>query len=91
MKKPRISYIDPATTDAAMQADAVFDSLWERINLQSRWLDVRLSAIENRLLAHVLSCSLGLLPDYIANKIGAQHIHKVNADFPGDNITCGWI
>ncbi|HEX7971655.1 MAG TPA: hypothetical protein VF501_05490 [Thiobacillus sp.] len=31
---------------AAASSDAVFDSLWERINLQSRWLDVRLRCLE---------------------------------------------
>ncbi len=30
----------------AAGSDAVFDSLWERINLQSKWLDFRLQAIE---------------------------------------------
>ena len=31
---------------AAASSDAMFDSLWERINLQSRWLDVRLRCLE---------------------------------------------
>lgn len=31
---------------AAASTDAMFDSLWERINLQSRWLDVRLRCLE---------------------------------------------
>lgn len=31
---------------AAASSDALFDSLWERINLQSHWLDVRLRCLE---------------------------------------------
>jgi hypothetical protein len=31
---------------AATSSDAVFDSLWERINLQSKWLDFRLTFLE---------------------------------------------
>jgi hypothetical protein len=34
---------------AAVASDAVFDSLWERINLQSRWLDFRLTQIDGQL------------------------------------------
>lgn len=33
----------------ASMADAIFDSLSERTNIQSSWLDVRLSALENAL------------------------------------------
>ena len=31
----------------AASADAIFDSLWERINLQSRWLNSRLTHLED--------------------------------------------
>jgi len=36
-------------TVASMSSDAVFDSLWERTNLQSQYFDVRLRTIEAKL------------------------------------------
>lgn len=36
---------------ASTSADAVFDSLWERINLQSQWLNFRLTHLEDTVKA----------------------------------------
>lgn len=33
----------------AASSDAIFDSIWERLNLQSKWLDFRLHHIESKL------------------------------------------
>jgi hypothetical protein len=42
-----ILYIKIHFTSAA-SSDAIFDSLWERINLQSKWLDFRMTYLERQ-------------------------------------------
>lgn len=61
---------------AAVSSDSIFDSLWERINLQSKWLDFRMTYLEQQLRG-------------AKKEMSAQPLWEANEAFEGQ-LSAAW-